>query len=104
MLGTPLTIYHSAEYNPAGNDTEFAIPIKETVKGTRALSGGLCARSVLKGPYTKLTSVYAKAREWMENEGYELADSPYEIYVTDPNQATAAEDMVTEVYFPVRIK
>lgn len=30
-----MTIYHSAEYDPLGNDTEFAIPIKESVKGTR---------------------------------------------------------------------
>lgn len=35
LLGTP--IYHSPEYNPAGNDTEFAIPIEETVRGTREL-------------------------------------------------------------------
>nr|WGD64984.1 hypothetical protein P5652_21595 [Bacillus subtilis] len=35
LLGTP--IYHSPEYNPAGNDTEFAIPIEETVRGTRDL-------------------------------------------------------------------
>ncbi len=33
MLGTPITIYHSLEYDPAGNDTEFAIPIEEALKG-----------------------------------------------------------------------
>ncbi|PLR80359.1 MerR family transcriptional regulator [Bacillus canaveralius] len=104
LLGTPMTIYHSPEYNPAGNDTEFAIPIEETVKETRDLPGGLCAKSVLKGSYSELTSVYAKLREWVENEGYELVKSPYEVYVTDPNQATVPEDIVTEVYFPVEKK
>ncbi|MEW9701283.1 MerR family transcriptional regulator [Paenibacillus sp. SI8] len=104
LLGTPMTIYHSPEYNPAGNDTEFAIPIEETVKGTRDLPGGLCAKSVLKGAYPELTSVYAKLREWAENERYELVNSPYEVYVTDPNQATDPEDIVTEVYFPVKKK
>ncbi|GIP34948.1 MerR family transcriptional regulator [Paenibacillus sp. J2TS4] len=102
LLGTPMTIYHSPDYNPARNDTEFAIPIEETVKGTRDLPGGLCAKSVLKGSYSELTSVYAKLTEWVENEGYELVNSPYEVYVTDPNQATVAENMVTEVYFPMR--
>lgn len=102
MIGTPMTIYHSPEYNPAGNDTEFAIPIKETFKGTRDLPGGLCAKSVVKGSYAELTSVYAKLREWVENEGYALVESPYEIYVTDPNQVTVPEDLVTEVYFPVK--
>lgn len=67
MLGTPMTIYHSPEYNPLGNDTEFAIPIKETVKATRDLPGGLCARSIVNGPYAELTSVYAKLREWVEH-------------------------------------
>lgn len=104
LLGTPMTIYHSSEYNPAGNDTEFAIPIEEPVKGTRDLPGGLCAKSVLKGSYPELTSVYTKLREWIENEGYELVKSPYEVYVTDPNQVTVPEELITEVYFPVKKK
>lgn len=101
LLGTPITIYHSQEYNPAGNDTEFALPIDEIVKGTRELREGLCAKSVYKGPYSELTSVYAKLTEWIENESYELVNSPYEKYLTDPTQ-TNPEDLVTEVYFPVK--
>ncbi|UFJ41239.1 MerR family transcriptional regulator [Brevibacillus humidisoli] len=104
LLGTPMTIYHSPEHNPEGNDTEFAIPIEEAVKGTRLFPGGLCAKSVLQGSYSELTSVYAKLMEWIDQEGYELAASPYEVYVTDPNQATVPEDIVTEVYFPVQRK
>lgn len=104
LLGTPITIYHSHEYNPAGNDTEFALPIKEGVKGTRDLPDALCARSVLKGAYSELTSVYAQLREWIENEGYEWVNSPYEIYLTDPTQVAVPEDLVTEVYFPVKKK
>ncbi|NUU62059.1 MerR family transcriptional regulator [Paenibacillus agri] len=104
LLGTPMTIYHSQEYNPTGNDTEFAIPVKEAVKGTRDFSGGLCAKAMVKGAYSELTSVYAKLREWVDTEGYELVKSPYEIYVTDPKQAATLEDTVTEVYFPVQKK
>ncbi len=104
LLGTPMTIYHSPEYNPAGNDTEFAIPIEETVRETRYLHGSLCAKSVLKGPYAELTSVYAKLREWVDDEGYDLAQSPYEVYVTDHQQAGVPEDIVTEVYFPIKKK
>ncbi|MBK4205624.1 MerR family transcriptional regulator [Bacillus spizizenii] len=104
LLGTPMTIYHSPEYNPAGNDTEFAIPIEETVRETRYLHGSLCAKSVLKGPYAELTSVYAKLREWVDDEGYDLSQSPYEVYVTDHQQAGVPEDIVTEVYFPIKKK
>lgn len=102
LLGMPMTIYHSSEYDPAGNDTEFAIPVKEYVKGTRNLQGGLCARSVLKGPYPELTSVYARLKEWVDNEGYDLTGPPYEIYLTDPQETRVPEDTVTEVYFPVK--
>lgn len=102
LLGTPMTIYHSAEYKPEGNDTEFAIPIAERVEGTRDLAGGLCAKSVLKGSYSGLTSVYAKLTEWVEHKGYEWVSSPYEVYITDPGQAINSEDGVTEVYFPVK--
>ncbi|MBG9453974.1 MerR family transcriptional regulator [Lysinibacillus sphaericus] len=104
LLGQPMTIYHSPEFNPAGNDTEFAISIAESVKGTRDLPGSLCAKSVLKGAYPELSSVYANLMKWVENEGYELISPPYEIYVTDPSQANAHEDYVTEVYFPVKKK
>ncbi|SDF80036.1 DNA-binding transcriptional regulator, MerR family [Fontibacillus panacisegetis] len=104
LLGTPMTIYHSPEYNPVGNDTEFAIPIEETIKGTRALSEGFCARSVVEGSYSELTSVFVKLREWVEKEGYEMVNSPYEIYITNPNQANMDTDMITEVYFPVKKK
>ncbi|MCX8132223.1 MAG: MerR family transcriptional regulator [Clostridia bacterium] len=104
LLGKPMTIYHSTEYNPAGNDTEFAIPIKEAVKGTRDLPGGLCAKSVLKGSYSELTSIYARLKEWVENEGYEMTKSPYEVYITDPDKATHPYDIITEVYFPVKKK
>ncbi|MDA7026674.1 MerR family transcriptional regulator [Bacillus sp. CLL-7-23] len=104
LLGKQMTIYHSPEYNPAGHDTEFAIPIEETVKGTRVLPRSLCAKSILKGSYSELTSVYARLWEWIENEQYELVNSPFEIYITNPNQATAPEELITEVYFPVKKK
>ncbi|USB31676.1 MerR family transcriptional regulator [Paenibacillus sp. YPG26] len=102
MLGTPMTIYHSPEYDPSGNDTEFAIPIQEFVKGTRDLPGGLCAKSILKGTYSGLTSVFARLTEWIEQEGYVLVRSPYEVYLSDPDHIAAPDDLVTEVYFPVK--
>ncbi|MEN2768895.1 MerR family transcriptional regulator [Ornithinibacillus xuwenensis] len=102
LSGTPITIYHSPEFNPSGNDTEFAIPVGEPVQGTRELTGELCAKSTLKGSYSMLTAVYAKLREWVEKEGYELMNSPYEVYRTDPTHAHSPEDLVTEVYFPIQ--
>ncbi len=102
ISGTPMSIYHDKEFNPESNDTEIAIPVKEAVKGTRELAGGLCAFGVLKGPYSELTSVYAKLEEWIEKEGYKIAAPPYEVYLTDPSTNTSPEEYVTEVYFPIK--
>lgn len=97
-----MSIYHDVEFDPLNNDTEIAIPVKEVVKGTRELAGCLCAMGTLKGPYSELTSLYAKIQQWIETEGYTIAASPYEIYSTDPRMDLSPEDYVTEVYFPVK--
>ncbi|MNH32022.1 Bacterial transcription activator, effector binding domain [compost metagenome] len=68
------------------------------------MPGRLCAKSILKGAYPELTSVYANLMKWMDHEGYELILPPYEIYITDPNQTKNSENYVTEVYFPIKKK
>lgn len=100
--GTPMTIYHSSEFNPVGNDTEFAIPVEEAADGTRGLPGGLCAKAVWKGAYPGLSAVFARLREWIEQEGYAVADAPFEVYRTDPKQLNDPAESITEVYFPIR--
>jgi len=57
---------------------------------------------VLKGPYSELTSIYAKLEQWMEAEGYKIAAPAYEIYLSDPRANISPEDYVTEVYVPVK--
>ena len=44
IIGPPMTIYHSEEYLLEGYDIEFAIPIREYVKGTRDFTPGLCLK------------------------------------------------------------
>lgn len=102
MTGAPMALFHSAEYTPAGWDTEFAIPIKEYVTGTRDFCPGLCLKTVVRGAYTELSSVYAKQCEWAEKEGYQCTDALFEAYVTDPSQVADEKDNITEVYYPVK--
>ena len=79
----PMVLFHSDEYSPFGLDTEFAIPVKEYVTGTRDFCPGLCLKTVVQGSYLQLSSVYAKQIEWAEREGYENSNALYEVYVTD---------------------
>jgi len=102
VTGAPMTVYHVEEsFDPDCYDNEIAIPVKEAVKETRVMPGGPCAMVRLEGPYTELTSVYAKLQGWLEKEGYTRAAEAYEVYLTDPN-TTQADKNITEVYVPVK--
>lgn len=100
-LGPPMSIFHDETYNPESYDMEIAIPVKEAVKGTKTLSPGLCATTTLNGPYSQLPEAYAKLKSWMETEGYEGSGSPYEVYLTNPFEV-AADENVTAIYMPVK--
>jgi len=104
MIGSPMTIYHSKEYKIDGYDIEFAIPIKEFVTGSRNFAPGLCIKTVLKGSYSQITSIYAKQREWLEKENYELSNPPYDVYMNNPEQVTSPEELITDIYCPVKKK
>lgn len=104
ITAPPMVLFHSEEYSPLGLDTEFAIPIKEYVTGTRDFHPGLCLKTVVHGSYSQLSSVYAKQIEWAEKERYENRGALFEVYVTDPSQVLQERDLITEVYYPVRKK
>lgn len=102
LTGAPMVLFHSAEFTAEGMDTEFAIPVKEYVTGTRNFSPGLCMKTVLHGPYKNLSSVYAKQSKWADEQGYQNTDAVFEIYVTDPAQVLSEDALITEVYNPVK--
>ncbi len=104
VTAPPMVLFHSEEFTAFGLDTEFAIPVKEYVTGTRDFKPGLCLKTVLHGSYSNLSSVYTKQHEWAEKEGYEYGSSPFEVYVTDPSEVTNEAELITEVYYPVRKK
>lgn len=102
MSGEPMVLFHSAEYSPSGLDTEFAIPVQEYVTGTRDFCPGLCLKTIVRGAYAELSSVYTKQIEWAEKEGYENTNALFEVYMTDPSQIADVNDNITEVYYPVK--
>ena len=102
MTSPPMVLFHSDEYSPFGLDTEFAIPIQEYVKGTRDFNPGLCLKTVLNGSYSDLPSVYAKQLEYAEKEGYIGKDALFEVYVNDPTQVESENNLITEIYYPVK--
>lgn len=101
MAGAPMVLFHDDEYTPLGLDTEFAIPVIEPATGSRDFTPGLCLKTVVRGPYCTLSSVYAKQRQWAEEYGYRCTNALFEVYVTDPSVIENEQELVTEVYYPV---
>lgn len=104
ITAPPMVLFHNDSFSPYGLDIEFAIPVQEYVKGTREFHPGLCLMTDLKGSYEQLPSVYARQREWAEQEGYEGHQALYEVYVNDPSQVKELCELRTEIYYPVRKK
>lgn len=102
MSGEPMVLFHSEEFSFSGLDTEFAIPVHEYVTGTRDFCPGLCLKTVVRGAYSELSSVYARQIEWAEKEGYRCTNALFEVYITDPSQVESEQDNITEVYYPVK--
>lgn len=101
VVGAPMSIYYDEEFNHSANDTEVAVPVKETTDFTRTLAGGKYVMTVIKGPYSeKLSEGYAKLTEWIEENNYKICGSPYEKYITGPMDGG---EIVTEIYMPVEI-
>ena len=93
----PMVLFHGREYGPSGLDTEFAVPVREYVTGTRDFCPGLCLKTVVRGSYSQLPSVYAKQTEWAEREGFENRNALYEVYVTDPAEVSNESGLITDV-------
>lgn len=104
ILAPPMVLFHDSEFTSFGLDTEFAIPIEEIITETREFHPGLCLKTVLHGSYSNLPSVYTRQREWTEKEGYENTGPLYEIYISDPTYHFDENDLVTEIYYPVKKK
>lgn len=102
VLAPPMVLFHSDEFTPFGLDTEFAMPVEQCITGTRDFESGLCLKTVLRGAYSNLPSIYAKQREWAELNGYENNGPLYEIYMTDPSQILNENELMTEIYYPVK--
>jgi len=104
ICAPPMVLFFNDGFEEGGLDMEFAIPVEEYVTGTRTFDPKLCLKTVLKGPYSELPSVYARQIQWAEENGFLSGNALFEVYVTDPSQRDGDSELVTEVYYPVSPK
>lgn len=106
VAGSLMAIYHDEEFKPEDADIEVAIPVQKAVPGleTREMAGGTHACTIWVGPYSGLGAGYAAIGRWISENGYEIINPPYDIYLVGPESTDNEEKYVTEISFPVRKK
>ncbi|MTI65070.1 MAG: MerR family transcriptional regulator [Firmicutes bacterium] len=104
------TIYHDGEYKERDIDVEICEAVtdfgndSEKVK-FKKIKGVKTAACVLhKGPYSNLGLAYGAVMEWIENNGYEIINSPRESYIDGVWNKYDKNEWLTEVQIPIRLK
>ncbi len=71
--------------------------------GVQVLAGGDYAMTTHFGAYSKLGETYTwLLGQWLPRSGRELRDTPcFEVYLNDP-QSTEPEDLLTDIYAPLK--
>jgi AraC family transcriptional regulator len=79
--------------------------VPEADIGVQILDGGDYAVATHFGPYDKLGETYTRLMGgWLPRSGYELRSCPcFEVYLNDP-QGTEPEDLLTDIYVPLKSK
>jgi len=101
--GPPMAFYHDEDGFDAGHcDIEVAVPVSDDGEDIRVLDGGLHCFATLVGPYVpeEFTSTYSGLFKWIQDNGYRMNGSPFDIYVRG-GEGVPPEDYVTEIYFPI---
>lgn len=97
-------VYYDEEFDHDSSDIELIVGIREKEKADKLMAGELCASTMHKGGYSSLSDAYGALSVWIQENGYEYAGAPYEIYIKTGFDGVEMEDWETEVYFPVKKK
>lgn len=102
LNGICMAIYHDAEFDPENSDIELALGVKNGEKFDKIINGSSCAVTTHYGGYSKLSEAYGAVTKWIFDNGYEITDAPYEIYVKTQFDKIPVEEWETRIYFPVK--
>lgn len=104
--GAPFIIYHDVIDEQTDGDMEICVPVPPGATSPdgpvewKAVPPGTVASTTHRGPYDEIAPAYHTVTGWIQDHGHQMAGPPREIYLNDP-QEVAAEDLLTEVQFPI---
>jgi effector-binding domain-containing protein len=110
FAGPSIGIYHDMEYREKDVDVEVAVPLANSVAGTKRIkvhelpSVKQMACTIHKGPYEMIGDAYRAVMTWVDINGYEFSGPNREVYLEGPGQGKDPASYVTEVQFPIAKK
>lgn len=101
----PFGIYH--KYTPEDVDVEPGIPVNgnpvpEGRMNVIKTYGGKVMQLKFFGPYSKLHEAWNGLMEHVNENNYQVAASPFEVYVTNPAEEKDPSKLLTELYCPIK--
>lgn len=105
--GSVMTFYMDKEFQQEHANIEVCVPVQpcdgmENVQGVKQLNLGLCAMCTYAGTYSKLGKAYAAVLNWIEENQYQIAYAPFDVYISDPQTVKNPEELITQVWFPIK--
>lgn len=103
--GRELVLYHNALFWYQGLDMEVCLPVRRAVAEAHhgwRLPGGLCMRTIFRGPWDDIWQAYSLLLARIAREGYEVCGPVREAYLTDERDTEDPQRYVTEIAWPVR--
>ncbi|MEZ5244823.1 MAG: MerR family transcriptional regulator [Acidimicrobiales bacterium] len=107
-VGNPFIVYHDVIDEQTDGTIEVCIPTPDGVGDQRPvgdvewneIAGATVASTTHRGPYDEIAPAYHTVTGWIEEHGHRMQGPPRELYLNDP-QTVIAEDLLTEVQFPI---
>ena len=98
-VGDPFGIYHGAINEQEDGPIEICLPVKGNLKTegdaqVKQLAGGNAACVMMLGTQTDFPAIlgaYDAAADWIQKNGYEMAESPREVWYSGPGEDAKME-------------
>lgn len=105
VQGPSFAIYHS--WTDEGTRIETAFPVAEGTTGSDAIATGTsyagnAVKITFKGSYEQSYAVHETLHKYIADNGKEIVGAPWEVYLVSMNDTQNQDELVTEVYYPVK--
>ncbi|MDD3797292.1 MAG: MerR family transcriptional regulator [Lachnospiraceae bacterium] len=105
--GPVMTFYLDEEFNHEHAEVEVCVPVApdkclDGIEGIKKIQPGLCAFCTYRGVYSKLGKAYAAVLKWIGENKYEISSSPFDCYMNSPQDIKNPEELITQVWFPIK--